>query len=300
MIKSLLKHWSLLLKTSRPRFWLYLVGPVLFASGLAATQGVISLPILALLLLYFSWPANYLVYAINDLFDYETDKHNPKKHTKEFLLRPKQHNFVKHILVLIGVISVSVLILLPTASWVWLLLFWLLSVFYSAPPLRFKARPVLDAYSNFLYIVPGLVYVTAVGLDPLQQPLLLLAAALWSAGMHTYSAIPDIKEDTRAGITTTAVWLSVKKAAWFVLLNWLVAAILAGVLGQGLWWLGMVYPLLICYLLLPATNEDDIISRFEQYYWFMPWLTPSLLFVGYWYLVLSNQIAVTTLFSLFR
>ncbi|MEO7673038.1 MAG: lycopene elongase, partial [Pyrinomonadaceae bacterium] len=38
--------------------------------------------------LYFLFPANLLIYGINDIFDFETDKLNPKKQEYEALVQP--------------------------------------------------------------------------------------------------------------------------------------------------------------------------------------------------------------------
>ena len=40
---------------------------------------------------YFTFPANLFVYGVNDIFDYETDKVNEKKHEYEALVEQKQH-----------------------------------------------------------------------------------------------------------------------------------------------------------------------------------------------------------------
>jgi 4-hydroxybenzoate polyprenyltransferase len=39
----------------------------------------VRLSIVVLLMIYFTYPANLLVYGVNDIFDYETDKLNAKK-----------------------------------------------------------------------------------------------------------------------------------------------------------------------------------------------------------------------------
>ena len=69
-----------LIKVIRPRFWLYIFGPYLVGLAAGASSRVDFLRFDALLFgLYFLFPANLLIYGINDIFDFETDRRNPKK-----------------------------------------------------------------------------------------------------------------------------------------------------------------------------------------------------------------------------
>ena len=69
-----------LLKVSRPRFWLYVFGPYIvgLAAGAATRDDFVRIENLVFGL-YFLLPANLLIYGINDIFDFETDRLNPKK-----------------------------------------------------------------------------------------------------------------------------------------------------------------------------------------------------------------------------
>ena len=71
---------SYLLKISRPRFWIYLLGPYLIGI-IAATDTVDILYTIPFWIgfLYFLFPANLLIYGANDISDYQTDQHNQKK-----------------------------------------------------------------------------------------------------------------------------------------------------------------------------------------------------------------------------
>lgn len=109
-------------------------------------------------MLYFSYPANLLVYGINDIFDYDTDKLNEKKSGYESLIGPEQQQKLR---VLIAILNLPFLLLsiLPNPeSYMWLIIFVLSSIFYSAAPLRAKSKPVLDTIiSALIYIAPGYV-----------------------------------------------------------------------------------------------------------------------------------------------
>ena len=98
------------------------------------------------------------------------------------------------------------------------------AVEYSAPPFRFKTTPFLDSVSNGLYILPGAAaYAVVAGSHP---PLSAVVGAwLWSMGMHTFSAIPDIEPDRAAGIETTATVLGETRTYAYCGVMWLAAAV---------------------------------------------------------------------------
>lgn len=205
------------LQLSRPRFWFYVLGPYMVGIASAANSALFyerQWFIIGLFALYFTFPANVMLYGVNDVFDYETDKQNPKKQAYESWLDPKRHK---------AVILVSFFLFLPFLALAFLESFILglifsaflfFSVFYSAPPIRFKARPFLDAFSNVLYIVPGIFGFYLIT-NTFPSVLLILAAWLWTAAMHAYSAIPDIDADKKAGIATIATFLQERKTLFF-------------------------------------------------------------------------------------
>lgn len=193
-----------LLKVSRPRFWFYVFGP--YIVGLiagAATRNELLDWSAALFAIYFLFPANLLIYGVNDIFDYETDKLNEKKVEYEALVaRDRQRTLALWIAMLNLPFLVIAVVFVPAAI-LPLLGFLFFSIFYSAPPIRAKAIPFLDSAFNTLYVFPGtFAYQLLSGNFP---PLtLMLAAGLWTAAMHAYSAIPDIEADRRAGLKTIA------------------------------------------------------------------------------------------------
>jgi len=178
---------------------MYLLGPYLVALAATSLHPPVELWLLGL---YLTLPANLLIYGVNDLFDADTDRLNPKKRDYENLLQPRQR---RGLVAAILVLNLPFLLLLPVLphGWPWLLLFVVTGVGYSMPPLRAKARPVLDAAFNILYVAPGIAaYATLSGAQP---PLAVLAAALlWCMAMHAYSAVPDIPADRAAGVPTVA------------------------------------------------------------------------------------------------
>jgi 4-hydroxybenzoate polyprenyltransferase len=216
-----------LIRIARPRFNLYLLGPYLIGS----TLGFTSIQILLkwqfwLGFVYFTLPANLLIYGVNDIFDYETDKLNPKKQTYEALVTPAEHTHLWTWIMLLNVPFVLVFCLFYPMTIVGLLGFLFFGIQYSAPPIRAKATPFLDSIFNILYVFPGIVGYTLFANKLQMDWHLLLSAGLWTMAMHTYSAIPDIAADRESNTHTTATVLG---SQW-TLMYCFVCFTLAGVL----------------------------------------------------------------------
>ncbi|MGM0371548.1 MAG: prenyltransferase [Halobacteriota archaeon] len=259
---------------SRPRFWLYLAGPVLVGAAYGATtlDGLLS-PTVGLLFGYFLLPANVYLYGVNDIFDRDTDQHNPKKAGREARYRDRWP--VTAAVLGSGLLLVPVAATLPRASWPALAGWALLATAYSAPPLRFKARPLFDSLSNGLYILPGLATFTA--LAGSQPPLAaVLGGWLWAMAMHTFSAIPDIEPDRTARLRTTATWLGEHGAVWYCGLLWTGSALAFGLLDWRLGAVLAVYPILLWGIRRAGISID-------RAYWWYPavnTLVGGLLTVG--------------------
>ena len=77
---------------SRPRFWIYLFGSYLLGVVAGASSSADFVRFDSILFgLYFLLPANLLVYGVNDIFDFETDRLNPKKAGYEILVQPEMY-----------------------------------------------------------------------------------------------------------------------------------------------------------------------------------------------------------------
>jgi 4-hydroxybenzoate polyprenyltransferase len=245
---------------SRPRFWFYLAGPVVVGVAAAAeTVSELFLPVGFVLFGYFLLPANVLLYGVNDIFDAEIDTENPKKTERE--ARWQGGPAVVASVVASGLLAVPLFAIAPTAAWPWLAGFLLLAVEYSAPPARFKTTPLLDSLSNGLYILPGVAAYAAVAGS--QPPSLAVAGAwLWTMGMHTFSAIPDIEPDRQAGIRTTATWLGKRRTYGYVAACWLAAAVAFAFVDPRLGALMAVYPVFVAWVAGSSVAVD------RAYWWF--------------------------------
>ena len=249
-----------LLTLSRPRFWLYLAGPIAVAVpfGVNSTEGLFT-PVTLPLFAYFLLPANVFLYGINDVFDADIDVENPKKEGRE--ARWRGDPIVSGVIVASGLLGLGTFALTPQASWPYLAGFFVLATQYSAPPLRFKTTPFADSVSNGLYILPGAAAYAAVsGVHP---PVVALAGAwLWTMGMHTFSAIPDIEPDRAAGIRTTATYLGKRRTFAYCLACWLAAAAAFATVDPRIGLLLVAYPVVV----FAVFRSDIDVAR--AYWWY--------------------------------
>lgn len=266
-IEGVVDRLSYLLVLSRPRFWFYLAGPVVVGVAVAASSvDDLFTPTTIGLFTYFLLPANVLLYGVNDIFDVEVDAENPKKTDKE--TRWQGDRVVTTAVVVCGLLGVGLMAGIPQAAWPWLVGFLVLAVEYSAPPFRFKTTPFLDSVSNGLYILPGIAaYAVVAGTQP---PALAVGGGwLWTMGMHTFSAIPDIEPDREAGISTTATALGERRTYGYVALCWMAAALAFGLVDRRLGALLAVYPVFVMWV---ATSSVAV----DRAYWWFPALNTTV------------------------
>jgi 4-hydroxybenzoate polyprenyltransferase len=247
------------LRISRPRFWFYTIGPVLIGL-IAASFHFANWPFAVAALLYFSLPANLLIYGVNDMFDAETDALNPKKGTYEEKFDPKSQEKLLNLMFLLNAPFIALLPILGRGGLHWLAGFLVLGVFYSAKPIRAKAIPFLDGAFNLLYAAPGFyVYEVISGSFPRIE--LILGALAWTASMHAFSAIPDIVADRRAGLQTVATILKERGTLLYCLVLYLLSALM----------LSYFLPQIALLLALVYTAAIVLASRigiFRVYRWF--------------------------------
>jgi lycopene elongase/hydratase (dihydrobisanhydrobacterioruberin-forming) len=252
------------IQLSRPRFWFYLFGP--FIVGLAAAYNqfdftLVEIPTIIIAGLFFLFPANLFIYGVNDLFDYETDKHNPKKKAYETLISPENRKFFIKVLSMVMIPFVAVLsyLFIRNDSYVavWsLVLFLFFGTGYSMPPIRAKTKPFFDSFFNILYVFPGLVgYAIMINAWPSAQ--IIIAATAWVMAMHAFSAIPDISADKKAKISTIATVLGKNQTILFCTALYLTAALLTySYIGYFAIISGFVYAVMMLSAYLAKTKED--------------------------------------------
>ena len=211
-----------LLHISRPVLWINTVGPAVV--GVWLTGDLWRWEVLPLLL-WLTLPFNLLIYGVNDVFDQETDAKNPRKGTLEGAkILPEEVAPIWRCVLLTNVpFLIYFLSVLPYEAVFWILLYAVLFVGYSAPPLRFKARPYLDSLSNAAYAFP-LVFVPLALESKVVWPA-ALGLMTWSAAKHTFDAVQDVDEDRNVEITTTAVLLGVRGVVFWSGAWWTVATV---------------------------------------------------------------------------
>jgi 4-hydroxybenzoate polyprenyltransferase len=265
------------LKISRPRFWVYLLGP--FLVGFATVYPDFSnLYLLIIFGFYFTLPANLLVYGINDIFDYETDKKNPKKEDYEAKVKPQQRNKLYTIIALTNLPFLPLLYWLPYSAIISLGLFLFFSIFYSAKPIRAKTIPFLDSLFNILYLFPGYVGYFLAGGSSFNLKI-FLAGTCWVMAMHAYSAVPDIEADKQSGIETVATKLGGQNTLIFCLLLYIASAGLAYFkLGSLSLIFGLIYTGLMFFSLYKF--KEDQLFRVYRYFPLVNILIGFLIFVN--------------------
>ena len=253
-----------LLRLSRPRFWLYLAGPVVVAVAFAADSvAELFSPLALVLFAFFAVPANVYLYGINDIFDADVDEANPKKDEKEV-----RYDGSRLTLGGVAVTGLAGLAFVPYfalqgqyAAAAVTVAYLFLATEYSAPPLRFKTVPFFDSISNGLYILPGVLAWTAIEgtLPPFGA---IVGGWLWTMGMHTFSAIPDIEPDREAGIRTTATELGEFNTFLYCALAWLLAAAAFVTVHPFFTVVLLLYPLLVFGIVYADVDPD------EAYWWY--------------------------------
>ena len=216
-----------LVHISRPVLWINTIGTGVVGVWLTgALMDVRALPVI----LWLTLPFNLLIYGVNDIYDQDTDAANPRKGSMEGArIRQSEVRLIAWAVAATNLpFLVYFLLALPPAANAAIGLYAAVFVFYSATPLRFKARPFVDSLSNAAYALPLVIVPAALQETPVWPAAVGLMA--WSVAKHPFDAVQDIVEDREAGITTTAVRLGPRgvalwSGAWWVLSSVLFALV---------------------------------------------------------------------------
>ncbi|GAB3569227.1 prenyltransferase [Arthrobacter alkaliphilus] len=213
--------------SSRPVSWVNTAYP--FAAAYLVTTHAVDLT-LVIGTVFFLIPYNLAMYGINDVFDYESDLHNPRKGGIEgAVLERSRHRITLRAAVLLPLPFLAYLLAAGTwLSGVVLAMSLFAVVAYSAPGLRFKERPFLDSMtSSFHFVSPalfGLVLAQAHFTGALWA--LLGAFFLWGMASHAFGAVQDIAADRQAGIGSVATVLGPAATVRLVLAAYAAAGLL--------------------------------------------------------------------------
>lgn len=256
-----MKSVQRILHISRPVLWINAIGPAVIGMWLAGSLwDFTTLP----LLLWLTLPFNLLIYGVNDVFDQDTDALNARKGSLEGARIASSE--VRTILIWVVATNVPFIVwfgfTVPAAALAWIAAYIVVFVFYSAPPLRFKARPFLDSLSNAAYAFPLVFVPLALGATPVWAAAIGLMT--WSVAKHAYDAVQDIDEDRAVGITTTAVLLGARGAALWSGAWWIVATVLFALVS---WPVALVNALIAGFLVVSLLRkpEPDTGHRLYRY-----------------------------------
>jgi len=212
-----------LIEISRPVLWVNTIGTTVIGMWLS---GYLWTPAIIPILLWVTFPFNLLIYGINDIYDQDTDADNDRKGGYGGAkIKPSETKMIGWGVLLTNIpFLVFFAITLPWEAVAWMGLYAFSFWQYSATPLRFKGRPILDSLSNADYAFPLVFVSLALGAPVWWAAALGLMA--WSMAKHVYDAIQDIDEDSDAGIRTTAVAFGVRGALVWSGAWWTVSTVL--------------------------------------------------------------------------
>ncbi|MCC3278017.1 prenyltransferase [Arthrobacter sp. zg-Y40] len=217
----------MLLVSSRPLSWVNTAYP--FAAAYLLTTGRIDAA-WVIGTLYFLVPYNLAMYGINDVFDYESDLHNPRKGGVEGAVLDRSfHRVTLWAALATNVPFLAALVLLGSPlSWLVLAFSVFAVIAYSAPGLRFKERPFLDSMTSSTHFVSpalyGLVLAGAVFTPGLWA--VLGAFFLWGMASQAFGAVQDVVPDREGGIGSIATVLGARPVVRLAAAAYLAAGLL--------------------------------------------------------------------------
>ena len=208
-----------LFEVSRPISWINTAFP--FGAAYVLAGGPLGLD-LWLGCLFFLIPYNLVMYGVNDVFDYASDVHNPRKGGVEgALVDPARHRFILTSAAVSALPFVayflirSAIIGLDQGNW-WALGVFALSMFavvaYSVAGLRFKEVPFLDSLTSSTHFSsPAWFGLALVGATPTAEVVLILVAFfLWGCASHAFGAVQDVVPDREGGLASIATVLGAR------------------------------------------------------------------------------------------
>lgn len=219
-----------ILLSSRPISWVNTAYP--FAAAYLVARGNAG-AMLVIGTFFFLFPYNLLMYGINDVFDYESDKNNPRKGGVEgALLERSSHRLI---------LWSSILIPLPFVVWlllngnstsnIVLLLLLFFVVAYSAPMLRFKERPFLDSVTSSIHFVGPMIYGLTFSTWPSEAWYFVVAFFFWGMASHAFGAVQDIRADREGGLGSIGTSLGARNTVRFAAVLYAAASILVAITG---------------------------------------------------------------------
>ena len=196
--------FAFLLQVCRPGLWtttaLFYLMPLGHSINLTSTKFWVGLT-------YVLIPLGFVLYGVNDIFDVEEDRLNPRKGTFLFgsLGRREQLAALRWQIVALQIPFVAAFLLWIGAQvLLWFAVLLVAVMLYNAPPIQSKARPPFDVLMQASYL---LVFVLSSWLNGVPQLpwQTFVFGALFAMHSHLFGEVMDIVPDRESGRTTTAV-----------------------------------------------------------------------------------------------
>ena len=257
--------------SSRPVSWVNTAIPFALAYYVVAEEVT---PALIVGCIFFLVPYNFLMYGINDVFDYESDLRNPRKGGVEGALLPPH----LHRATLVAAVAVAMPFIAVLVAWGSLrssgvlALSLMFVVAYSAKGVRFKEIPFVDSLTSSAHFVLPAVYgvVLADGsLTPLTVTL-LGAFFLWGMASHAFGAVQDVLADREAGVRSIATVIGAQGTVRLALVFYALAGV---VMLTTPWPLPVIAPVALLYMFAVVpwwrVSDDNAESANRGWRWFL-------------------------------
>jgi 4-hydroxybenzoate polyprenyltransferase len=257
--------------SSRPVSWVNTAIPFALAYYVVAEEVT---PALIVGCIFFLVPYNFLMYGINDVFDYESDLRNPRKGGVEGALLPPH----LHRATLVASVAVAMPFIAVLVAWGSLrssgvlALSLMFVVAYSAKGVRFKEIPFVDSLTSSAHFVLPAVFgvVLADGsLTPLTVTL-LGAFFLWGMASHAFGAVQDVLADREAGVGSIATVIGAQGTVRLALVFYALAGV---VMLTTPWPLPVIAPVALLYMFAVVpwwrVSDDNAESANRGWRWFL-------------------------------
>jgi lycopene elongase/hydratase (flavuxanthin-forming) len=158
-------------------------------------------------LVYVLIPLGFVLYGLNDIFDVEADRLNPRKGTFLFgsLGRREQLAALRWQIVVLQIPFIAAfLVWIGAQTLLWFAVLLLAVALYNAPQIRLKARPPFDVLMQASYLLVFVLSSWVNGVPQLPWPTFVFGA-LFAMHSHLFGEVMDIVPDRESGRTTTSV-----------------------------------------------------------------------------------------------
>ena len=202
--RSRQSDFAFLLQVCRPGLWtttaLFYLMPLGHSINFSSAKFWVGL-------VYVLIPLGFILYGVNDIFDVEVDRRNPRKGTFLFgsLGRRDQLAALRWQIVALQIPFVAAfLVWIGARTLLWFAVLLLAVALYNAPQIRLKARPAFDVLMQASYLQVFVLSSWVNGAPQLPWPTFVFGA-LFAMHSHLFGEVMDIVPDRESGRTTTAV-----------------------------------------------------------------------------------------------